>query len=491
MRALAPEPDERFQTMQALQIALESFARDVGRRAVDGGAGGVSSGAVRRRAGGVARGAARRQVAGRPPGGEAGRRRVGGSRRAHRDRRVRDARRRARAGRHARCAPAALAGFFALCAVAGALATKHWAAPTARAPNAARRARRKKSAVGGAGRGKESGNRTDRGKNSAVYDGDSSRRDEPRPTTTTATTRRHDDGDTKREDESQGEAGRDPPGAQRPPAGPTSAVRGQRPIRAWAHGIPTPPFRHNAANVLRRASYRSRDRGRLIAGDVRCLLPMCGQRPTSRAKLAGAAAARASWNDENAQRIPLAGGGGGGAAAGEGKGARAGRGVGPSGRSGTEAVAAARRSAALRRCGRSPHPAAATSPRSSAAPSTSTAGACGRPRAPSSCWRHRSGGATGARSPGSNAATARRAWSSSTVSTSRVTPLPLTLPAVAADDRVFWAGQQRIHHRSRAAHAASRRDLERVTTHISQIAAHRRRFARERLAYNRARRCSY
>jgi hypothetical protein len=28
---------------------------------------------------------------------------------------------------------------------------------------------------------------------------------------------------------------------------------------------------------------------------------------------------------------------------------------------------------------------------------------------------------------------------------SRVTPLPLTLPAVAADDRVFWAGQQRIH----------------------------------------------
>jgi hypothetical protein len=27
----------------------------------------------------------------------------------------------------------------------------------------------------------------------------------------------------------------------------------------------------------------------------------------------------------------------------------------------------------------------------------------------------------------------------------RVAPLPLTLPAVAADDRVFWAGQQRIH----------------------------------------------
>ena len=42
LRALAPEPDERFQTMQELQIALESFARDVGRRAVDGGAGGVS-----------------------------------------------------------------------------------------------------------------------------------------------------------------------------------------------------------------------------------------------------------------------------------------------------------------------------------------------------------------------------------------------------------------------------------------------------------------
>jgi len=28
---------------------------------------------------------------------------------------------------------------------------------------------------------------------------------------------------------------------------------------------------------------------------------------------------------------------------------------------------------------------------------------------------------------------------------SRVAPLPLTLPGVAADDRVFWAGQQRIH----------------------------------------------
>ncbi len=28
---------------------------------------------------------------------------------------------------------------------------------------------------------------------------------------------------------------------------------------------------------------------------------------------------------------------------------------------------------------------------------------------------------------------------------SRVAPLPLTLPAIAADDRVFWAGQQRIH----------------------------------------------
>ena len=27
----------------------------------------------------------------------------------------------------------------------------------------------------------------------------------------------------------------------------------------------------------------------------------------------------------------------------------------------------------------------------------------------------------------------------------RVAPLPLALPAVAADDRVFWAGQQRIH----------------------------------------------
>ena len=27
----------------------------------------------------------------------------------------------------------------------------------------------------------------------------------------------------------------------------------------------------------------------------------------------------------------------------------------------------------------------------------------------------------------------------------RVAPLPLTLPAVASDDRVFWAGQQRIH----------------------------------------------
>jgi len=27
----------------------------------------------------------------------------------------------------------------------------------------------------------------------------------------------------------------------------------------------------------------------------------------------------------------------------------------------------------------------------------------------------------------------------------RAAPLPLALPAVAADDRVFWAGQQRIH----------------------------------------------
>ena len=27
----------------------------------------------------------------------------------------------------------------------------------------------------------------------------------------------------------------------------------------------------------------------------------------------------------------------------------------------------------------------------------------------------------------------------------RVAPLPLTLPSVASDDRVFWAGQQRIH----------------------------------------------
>jgi hypothetical protein len=27
----------------------------------------------------------------------------------------------------------------------------------------------------------------------------------------------------------------------------------------------------------------------------------------------------------------------------------------------------------------------------------------------------------------------------------RAAPLPLTLPAVASDDRVFWAGQQRIH----------------------------------------------
>jgi hypothetical protein len=27
----------------------------------------------------------------------------------------------------------------------------------------------------------------------------------------------------------------------------------------------------------------------------------------------------------------------------------------------------------------------------------------------------------------------------------RLAPLPLTLPAVASDDRVFWAGQQRIH----------------------------------------------
>ena len=28
---------------------------------------------------------------------------------------------------------------------------------------------------------------------------------------------------------------------------------------------------------------------------------------------------------------------------------------------------------------------------------------------------------------------------------SRVAPLPLTLPGVASDDRVFWAGQQRLH----------------------------------------------
>jgi hypothetical protein len=28
---------------------------------------------------------------------------------------------------------------------------------------------------------------------------------------------------------------------------------------------------------------------------------------------------------------------------------------------------------------------------------------------------------------------------------SRVAPLPLTLPDVASDDRVFWAGQQRLH----------------------------------------------
>ena len=39
MRALAPDADDRFPTMQALQIALESFARALGHRAVDGGAG--------------------------------------------------------------------------------------------------------------------------------------------------------------------------------------------------------------------------------------------------------------------------------------------------------------------------------------------------------------------------------------------------------------------------------------------------------------------
>ena len=264
MRALAPDPDDRFQTMQALQIALESFARASGLALSTVALAAFMQRAVRRRARGVAGGAARGQVAGRAPGGEAGGRRVGGSRGAHRDRRVRDARRRARASRRRALRTAALAGFVALCAVAGALATKRWhdAAP---APNARRRARAE--IIRGRRRRARKGIRrpTDRGKNSAVYDGDPAvatnpcRRRRPRPR------RRRPNAKTKAKVKPavirQARARR---------RGPDAPVRGRRPIRAWAHGIPTPPFRHN--RTYRRA-YRT-PRGRIIAGDVRCLLPM-------------------------------------------------------------------------------------------------------------------------------------------------------------------------------------------------------------------------
>ena len=177
MRALAPEPDERFPTMQALQIALESFAR----------ASGVALSTVALAAfiqelfadelGGVAGGAARGQVAGRAPGGASrwsSRRRIppsaprptrSGPRRRARAVGARDARRRPSPA-SSRCARS----------------RARWrrsAGERRRGAERRRRARRERSAVGGAGRGKESGNRTDRGKNSAVYDGDSSRRDEP------------------------------------------------------------------------------------------------------------------------------------------------------------------------------------------------------------------------------------------------------------------------------------------------------------------------
>ena len=168
LRALAPEPDDRFQTMQELQIALESFARASG---VALSTVALASYVQELFADELAAWRAaqqRRQVAGRSPGGQAGRRRVGGSRRSHRDRRVRDAPDGARkqATSRTRALRAALAAFVALCAVAGALATKHWRTDGAGDAQRGRaRRRRKRSAVGGAGRGKESGHRTDRGKN--------------------------------------------------------------------------------------------------------------------------------------------------------------------------------------------------------------------------------------------------------------------------------------------------------------------------------------
>ena len=173
LRALAPEPDDRFPTMQALQIALESFARASGLalstvalaafiqelfadelaawRAAqrEGKSLGehlaakpvvVASADPAERTATDAFGTTRQRARRRGPRRRARGRR--GLRRAVRDRGRRagetlDGRRRRHEGR--------------------------------------RRERRNKSAVGGAGRGKESGYRTDRGKNHAVVYGDSRR----------------------------------------------------------------------------------------------------------------------------------------------------------------------------------------------------------------------------------------------------------------------------------------------------------------------------
>jgi hypothetical protein len=124
LRALAPEADDRFPTMQALQIAIESFARASGSRCRRWRWRRTCR-VVRRRARGLAGRSARGQVAGRTPGGEAGCGGVRGCRRTHRHRRVRNHQAaRAPARRVARYA--AVAGFVGLCAIAGGALAKRW-----------------------------------------------------------------------------------------------------------------------------------------------------------------------------------------------------------------------------------------------------------------------------------------------------------------------------------------------------------------------------
>ena len=262
LRALAPEPDERFQTMQELQIALESFARSSG---VALSTVALASYLQELFADELAAWRAA-QKEGKSLADHLAAKPVVVASADPAERTATDAfgSTAARARKSVRAMrTGALAGFFALCAVAGALATKHWHGR--RGAERRRRARRKRSAVGGAGRGKESGNRTDRGKNSAVYDGDSSRCDEP---VTHHDDHDHNDGDTKREDEGQGETGRDPPGAQR---------RRGPDLRSAANGRFAPGrMGSRLPRSAITATYRrlSRARGRLIAGDVRCLLLM-------------------------------------------------------------------------------------------------------------------------------------------------------------------------------------------------------------------------